>query len=203
MIVAILVLAAGASSRMGQPKQLLQWKGTTLIRQAMIQALSCEATKTYVVTGAYHNEVWQNIENFPIEQVHNPNWKDGLASSIRIGIEAIEKCSHYNEGVVIKLVDQPAVDFVYLNRIIKKAKKLSHQIIATAYNNTLGIPALFKRSMFEGLKSLEGDVGASSIIKANQSVTHIVKPKEHFWDMDTPEEYKFRLNELISENTVS
>lgn len=195
MKIAILILAAGQSSRMGQPKQLLKIGEKTLIQNCIETALSSSCKNIYCVIGANASEILKHIKKYPIEIIENPNYRKGLSTSIKVGIRCIEQ--HHTEAVLILLADQPKITNSHLNDLIELFLKNPDQPVATAYQNSFGVPAIFSRKHFERLKTLTGDKGAKPLLKQLSKSINYISFSE-LRDIDTPEDYKDLIrNELI------
>src|SRR5438093_994070 len=141
--VAAVVLAAGGSSRMGSPKQLLGWNGESLVRRAAKMAIASRCMAVFVVVGAYAEAVAREIEDLPVTRVENPRWLDGMGSSIRVGVEAVAAAHPPFDAVLITLADQPAVTSALLDRLISAGEKAPAGLVACEYAGTIGAPALF------------------------------------------------------------
>lgn len=162
--IAILILAAGSSSRMGQPKQLLPWKDTTLLGNAIRNATTSTAKAIYVVLGANAKRIQKEIVDGEIEVIENPDWQHGIGSSIGIGMKMLLKKDNDFDGILIMLADQPLIDKDYLNLMITSFYSQREHIIATAYKNRAGVPALFYKAYFNELADLKNDFGAKEQI---------------------------------------
>ena len=184
--VGIVVLAAGKSKRLGQPKQLLTHRGTTIIGDVIKMALTSKAGRTIVVTGAYAERIRNELVCFPITIIDNDDWQEGLAASIRQGIETLEKSDPPQTAVLLMTSDQPRLSTQLINQMIDKYDNQANRIVACEYEQTLGVPALFDRAYFSELKSLSGDSGAKEIIKANRNLVVTVPFPEGGLDIDTP-----------------
>lgn len=185
----IIILAAGASSRMGSPKQLLTFNGSTLLQNAITAAMGVRAGATLVVLGANAEEVLPvaNVSN--IHVVVNNDWREGMASSIRCGLQNLVMILPEAEAVLIMLCDQPYVSAALLGELVVTAKKTEKGIVACAYGEVVGVPALFKRSMFDELMMLKGDIGARRVIQNNADNVEIVPFAGGVVDLDTPADY--------------
>lgn len=176
----IIILAAGASTRLGKPKQLLPWRGTTLLQHAINEARPIDA-QPIVVLGANATEIEPTIQHARI--IHNPHWKEGIASSIRAGLENLKS------QVILMVCDQPFVSTAVLSELILAHQKTGKPIIASAYAGTVGIPALFHHTLFPQLLDLKGDTGAKKLMQQHSGDTWPVPfPMGHI-DIDTAEEY--------------
>lgn len=184
---AILILAAGSSSRMGKPKQLLPYKNTTLLGNAIEQAQKSSANAMFCVLGANAKIIKTSIEKHQIETIYNPNYKDGLSSSIVTGIDYLSTKNF--DAVLIMLADQPNVDSKYLNELIKTFEENLSKIISSSYNENLGVPAIFPKKYFVELLKLKGDKGAKDLLKKYQTEIITMKPFDLI-DIDTKKDYQ-------------
>ncbi|WP_420322542.1 nucleotidyltransferase family protein [Flagellimonas sp.] len=183
----ILILAAGASSRMkGEIKQLLPWGNSTLLGNAINQAKKV-SNAVYVVLGANADKILEVI-SINADIIHNPNWETGMGSSISCGIKHIQKKEN-PKAVLIMLADQPLIDAVFLNELIQKFINGSAEITATIYKNKAGVPSIFDSSLFPELMNLASDVGARTIVEKHAGKTNLVDPNGKEIDIDTKEKY--------------
>lgn len=186
----LVILAAGESSRLGEPKQKVLFKGKTLLQRTVDTALHSACRPVIIVLGAYANEIQSEIESEGVIIYHNPHWEEGMASSIRSGIEVLEKTESEASDVIIMVCDQPFVDTTLLDFMINKKAITGKEIIACSYKNTLGVPVLFDKKFFPDLLSLEGEEGAKKLImKHKESVADIPFPPGSF-DIDTTDDYE-------------
>lgn len=186
----LVILAAGASSRFGESKQKIIFKGKSLLQRAVETALNSACRPVIVILGAYENEIKPDIENEDVIVYHNPQWEEGMASSIRLGIEVLEKTESKVSGVLLMVCDQPYVDTTLLNDMLNKKAITGKGIIACSYNNTLGVPALFDKKFFPELLSLAGQEGAKKLIMNHKEfVAEIPFPSGGF-DIDTIDDYE-------------
>ena len=187
---AIVILAAGASKRMGEPKQLLPWGHSTLIEHVIQKSLKVEVKEVSVVLGANYDIINNKIKNYPINIINNIDWKVGLSSSISKAV------THYIrdpkiDALIFILADQPFVTDDYLNLMLSNFTPNQNQIIATQYEDgKLGIPVLFDRYYFDELLSLNGDFGANHILQNNKSYVNILEASFKCFDIDTKDDYK-------------
>ena len=186
---AIIVLAAGTASRMGQPKQLLPWRETTLLQHAVTQAIRVPQSHVYVVAGAYFKRVEQEVIDLAIKIVHNVNYRGGLGTSIAAGVQAALREDPPYEYIAVTLVDQPAVTTEYLTNLIDLATK-SESIVATRYGERAGVPAVFPSEYFGRLAQLKGDKGASELLNAQDAPVRRIDPTFDVYDIDTLEDYQ-------------
>lgn len=187
MKLAVVILAAGESKRMGKPKQLLPWGNSTLLGHSISTVLEIQKEHVYVVLGAFYDEIIDKHQNFPVQVLKNESWKDGMSSSITLAIQTIE--NQNIDGVLFLLADQPEVDSTYIQSIIKDFNE--HQdLITTKYPKSIGIPVIFGRSYFSELKNINTQSGAKSVIMENLTNIKVKTPKHFFRDIDTPEVYR-------------
>lgn len=191
--VAVLILAAGKSSRMGFTKQLLKVGTKTLLERAIEAAKKSKATTLFCVLGANLDEIKSAISTENIEFIINKNYEKGLSSSIVAGISFIEKNENNFDSVLITLADQPKVDSAYLNQLIETFNSNSEKVIASKYDHKIGVPAIFPKIFFKKLLLLEGDKGAKNLLNSKlENVLAIVSDK--LLDIDTQEDYKNYIN---------
>lgn len=158
-MIAALVLAAGASTRLGQPKQLAILGGETLLRRAVRVAREAGLHPVIVVLGASHAEILAQTDLTDAMAVLNGEWQQGMSSSIRLGVRTLELTAKDAAGVVLMACDQPAVTPEHLNLLTASA-----QVKASHYGGRNGVPAYFPRQWFHQLANLTGDQGARSLL---------------------------------------
>jgi molybdenum cofactor cytidylyltransferase len=185
-----IVLAAGGSSRLGAPKQLLTFRGETLVRRAAKAALKSVCDRVVVVVGNHAQQMRQEINDLPVLVVENENWRSGISSSIRAGLEQISS----QGGVVITLCDQPFMTAAVLNELIGTHRKTRRAIVASTYGATRGVPAFFAPELFNELASLTKDEGARRIIASHPEKVATVEFPEGAIDIDTPQDYEHLVN---------
>ena len=187
----LIILAAGASSRLGTPKQNLIYQGQTLLQRAIHTALTsacCE--KIVVVLGANEGVIRPNIFDHQINITYNPNWQEGIASSIRLGITELQKLEPNITAAILMVCDQPFVDPLLIYQLTERKAENNNGIIACAYKDTLGVPALFDVSYFPRLLMLQGKEGAKKLIKAfSHDVLPVAFPLGAI-DIDTMDDYE-------------
>lgn len=186
---AILILAAGKSSRMNSVKQLLQVNDTTLLNLAIENAVNSKAKKTYCVLGANSKRIKEYISNKNVYLINNPSFEKGLSTSIVKGLEYITKVDKNIEHVLIMLADQPEVDNLLLNKLIDLSLNYKTKIIATSYQEKVGVPAIFPKNYFTELLKLQGDSGAKKLITKDLTNTKVLNLKTSLIDIDTQEDY--------------
>jgi molybdenum cofactor cytidylyltransferase len=185
----VIILAAGSSSRMGRPKQLLPWKGRTLLRHACETALATTCTPVIVVLGCEAEACAREITNLNVITVVNASWKLGMGASVASGISALETVDPGAQGAMLMLVDQPAVTPSFLEQLLSEWTPPDRSIVATQYGDGGGVPALFASSYFSELRALDSDRGARAILAREQSHVRLVAPQGELIDLDTPSVY--------------
>lgn len=191
--IAILILAAGASSRMGRTKQLLPWENTTLLGNAIRNAKASKANSVLVVLGANAASIQKQIAHRDIEMVENAEWQSGLGSSIACGTKHLLKSHPKMNAILVMLADQPLIDVPYLNAMMA-AFDTSGKGVATAYKNKAGVPALFPEFYFANLATLRDDYGAKDIINDPGESFTVVEPGSKTRDIDTRSDYEDLIN---------
>ncbi|MDG1040888.1 MAG: nucleotidyltransferase family protein, partial [Polaribacter sp.] len=182
--------AAGASSRMGEPKQLLPWNNQTLIEHQLNNLLKTNTT-TSVVLGANAEKISSVIDSLPISIFTNPKWQNGMGNSISFGIQQLLEKDANIDGILISLIDQPLLTTEYFNKIIESFQINKKQIIVSqSENGWLGAPVLFDKTYFDELINLKGDEGAKLIISKNKNKIHLILAETILQDIDTPEAYQ-------------
>ncbi|AVH69493.1 nucleotidyltransferase family protein [Nostoc sp. 'Lobaria pulmonaria (5183) cyanobiont'] len=194
--IAIMILAAGASTRMGTPKQLLLYQGRSLLQYITEMAIASVCQPVVVVLGANAEQIHPQIEQLPVRVVKNLDWACGMSASIKSGIEFLNNFPQKIEAVVITLCDQPFVTHQLINQLIDAYYSTKKPIIACEYGDTLGVPALFNQTFFSELATLKETSGAKRVINNNlNEVFSIPFPLGNI-DIDTPKDYE----QLLSSN---
>lgn len=188
--IAILIMAAGTSSRMKAVKQLLPWGESTLLGNAIKNAQNSKATKVLTVLGAYQEEIRQGTDLRGCETVYNPDWKMGLGNSIAFGSRHLLGQDRKYGGIMIMLCDQPLIDDLYINALIDNFCNSKHSIVATKYVDRVGVPAIFGKIHFKALVQLNSDHGAREIIKTHPNDVMGIAADGKELDIDTLEEYE-------------
>lgn len=180
----IIILAAGESSRLGYPKQIARYKDKTLLQYAIDAANGSKADKKVLVLGAFKDEIKKTFPGASIPNIPNPNWKEGMSSTLIKGLEYLQKINPVDQ-VIIMLCDQPFVDAKLINKLIATQAKTGKGIIASGYSKTFGVPILFGKAYFEELMSLTGDEGAKKIAAVHEDDLEIVPFPKGKTDVDT------------------
>jgi CTP:molybdopterin cytidylyltransferase MocA len=185
---AIVILAAGGSRRLGEPKQLVSFRGEPLIRYLARTAAAFDADNLIVVVGGNACECVEALENTGVDIVGNPFWETGLASSIRLGVERAE--ARGAQAVLLLLADQPLLDSEIIAQYVERMTGKPDQIIAADHGAVIGPPMLFGSDWFSDLKTLEGDQGARHLVRARKETIDLVQWPDGSIDIDTPEDLK-------------
>lgn len=181
---------------MGTPKQVLVYSDKTLLRHSVDEALGTGMRPVIVVLGANHLLLKKELENIRgIQIVLNNNWQEGMASSIRCGVEAAMKLEPGPDGLIIMVCDQPFISAGVLKNLYKTQQETGKTIVASSYHNIPGVPALFHESFFKDLMKLKGDTGARKLLKDNADLLGMIHFQKGETDIDTMNDY-FELKEL-------
>jgi molybdenum cofactor cytidylyltransferase len=185
MSVSIIILAAGSSSRLGFPKQLLKVGEKTLILHITEVALST-GKQVSIVLGANTEKIEPEISNLSVQIIKNPNWKEGMASSLRAGLQSVDLAS--TDGILVMLCDQIFTDKSLLDALIQTFETQKPLAVCSEYDYQKGVPAIFSKTLFDEIMQLQGDKGAKSIIKKYENqIPGIPFPKGNI-DIDTQED---------------
>jgi molybdenum cofactor cytidylyltransferase len=190
------ILAAGGASRMGRPKQLLDWGGRPLVRVAAEQALASRLDAALAVVGAASAEVTAALAGLPLRIVPCPDYASGQSASLRTGIGAL---GPEVAAALVLLADQPFVTAAIIDRLIAEWRANAAPIVAPVYRGVRGNPVLFARALFPELLAVTGDRGARQVIASDPARVATVPFEDDrpLADIDTPEEYE-RLRESLS-----
>ncbi len=185
----IIILAAGSSSRLGQAKQLVEHNGKSLIRMAIEQSLELNADVRLCVLGHSHELISQEISSYDIITLVNKRYSEGMNTSISNGIKYLMQHHPVIEQVLIMLVDQPFIPHLHYQQLLDKAKSGEYKIVATSYDQTIGVPAVFNQTLFDELSQINGEKGAKAIMtNTNQSLLTSIPCKEAAIDIDLPDD---------------
>jgi CTP:molybdopterin cytidylyltransferase MocA len=180
---AALLLAAGGSSRLGTPKQLLTVEGEPLIRRAARAMLATQPGELYVVVGSNADEVFAAVADLPAQRVDCANWSEGLAASLRAGVRVLP--DQY-EAVLVALCDQPALTAEHLRMLVTRFATSAGAAIASTYAGVIGVPAVLPRTWFADLLELRGDVGARELLRGSHRSIEVVAAPSLAFDVDEP-----------------
>jgi molybdenum cofactor cytidylyltransferase len=188
--VGLLLLAAGSSSRLARPKQLLQYQGQTLLRRAAEVATASPCRPLVLVTGALHDELLPEVDGLPFHVVRNDAWADGMGGSIAAGLAELETASEAAkvDAVVVILCDQPLLSDEVIGQLIVQFQATGQPVVASAYGGTQGVPALFSRELFPQLLELRGATGARELLQQYKHLPTVDFPGG-VTDVDTEAQY--------------
>jgi molybdenum cofactor cytidylyltransferase len=183
-----IILAAGSSSRLGQSKQLILVHGKTLLENSALVALNSGVEHVVVVLGAQAALHRKAIEKLPVDIVINSDWEKGMGNSLKAGLHHLITNNPKTEAVIIMVCDQPFLTSEHVKKLIASFQKTSSGIVASSYNETKGVPALFSRFLFDQLFQLEDGQGARKIIQNYQGTMPLIEFYMGEIDLDTPED---------------
>jgi len=185
----ILILAAGNSSRLGKPKQLLQFNGKSLLFHVAEQALEISKA-VVVVTGSNGIKIENEINGLEVLIAENPNWEEGMGVSLNIGLKQLLTVFQDMENCIISVCDQPFIEASVFSELIQKQQQSQKAIVAATYSKTLGTPVLFTKKYFPALLGLSGNEGAKKLLlKFKEDVAEIAFEKGAI-DIDTVADYE-------------
>ena len=183
----IVLLAAGGSSRLGQPKQLIPVGGEALVSRTVRNLLCLEPASLIVVTGCASAEVAGELEGLPLQVVHNPEWHKGMGTSIALGVKNLPKKA---SGVLIMLCDQWCVSQDDLKRLFEAWISDISVIVSASWisdnASIFGPPVIFPGTLFHELRDLTGDQGAKRVIEKYRSKSTFISMENASLDLDEP-----------------
>jgi molybdenum cofactor cytidylyltransferase len=187
---AILILAAGNSTRFGDIKQLLPFNGKTLLQHVIDEATGAGPDAVVVVVGANANTVSASIDNTYVEIVFNNHWQDGMASGIAAGVRRLSLLHDDLNNIIIGVCDQPFITSALFKQLHKTQSETQNGIVGCSYAGTIGTPVLFTKKYFDQLLSLQGDEGAKKILKLHSLDVGTVNFPNGNIDIDTESDYR-------------
>ena len=188
--VGAIILAAGGSSRFGQLKQLLTFRGESLVHRAVRAATDACDAGVAVVAGDTRALIEAKLRKSGATVVENPEWQRGLGTSIRCGLRHLIASTPEMNAAIVMACDQPFVDARVVGALVAEQERSGKAIVASSYANTLGIPALFGRSCFEALLALPDDSGAKALIESRPDDVASIEFEQGAIDIDTPADFE-------------
>lgn len=173
---------------MGTPKQLLEFRGKPLVRHAAETGLGSVCRPVVVVLGHAAATIRPALAGATVEIAENPNWQEGVAGSIRAGVEAVTR--HDVDGLVLTLADQPLVTAAMFDRLVDTHRAERCPIVASEYCGTVGVPVFFSREFFPHLLALEANQGCKGVILMHRDQARMIPCPEAGVDIDTPADYE-------------
>jgi molybdenum cofactor cytidylyltransferase len=186
------ILAAGASRRLGRPKQLVLWRGNELVRHLALQALSSLANEVAVIVGAHVERVVPAVSDLPLNCIVNLGWREGVASSIRCATHWAAQRSL--DALILIASDQPHLDSHHIDRLVTE-HECGATLVASRYSGVIGVPALFGAPAFRRLFTLSGDAGASALLRNDHRTRSVEWPAGEV-DIDTTRDLALLSDEM-------
>jgi len=182
--IAAIILAAGASTRFGSPKQLLDWRGQPLLRHVILQALAAPFSEIVMVLGAHFQRIAPIVQGMPVTLAHNRRWQAGMSSSVALGLRALQM---EPDGALFLLADQPEVSPELIRRMMAAFARTRAPIVVPGVGGRRGNPALFARSLFPELMQVSGDQGGRALMQRYKERIHWVETDDRaLYDIDRP-----------------
>lgn len=179
------VLAAGGSTRLGRPKQLLTRDGETLVHRAARLALASGAARVRVIVGAHADDVVAAVRDLSVECLVNPRWNEGLAGSVRVAVDALAAHDH---ATLLLTCDQPALDLAHLQVLLAAARAAPSGSAATRFGDRVGVPAVVAPSVLRPARTVQGDRGLRDVLNATGAGVIACDALALGVDIDTPED---------------
>ncbi len=185
---AALVLAAGASTRLGHPKQLVAFRGKSLLRLAAEAALASGASPVVMVLGDKADQLRLELAGLPVLSVINPDWRQGMGSSMRCGVDALRVAAPSLNALLCMVCDQPRITEVHLRKLWDRYVA-SGKVVAVRHGTGPGVPAIFPSKYLPDLARITGDKGARSLLGSlSDEEIELFDFPEAAFDLDTPED---------------
>lgn len=184
--IGVIVLAAGASVRMGTPKQLLIWKGQSLIRRAAQSAIDSSCRPIVIVLGANAELIYPELGDLKVHPVINLTWQKGMSSSIHCGLKALLAMAPKLQAAILMVADQPNVTGTSLKSLVEEHRQSHANLVCAHYSGQIGTPALFGCGYFDELMHLEGPGGAKRVLQHHRADLMAIDLPEAVLDLDTP-----------------
>jgi molybdenum cofactor cytidylyltransferase len=187
-LIAAIVLAAGTSSRMGRPKQVLPVKGKPMLEMVLDVYRRAKVDAIVVVLGANAAQIMRGLNLRKERVITNPLYRNGMSGSLRLGLREAEKGA---DAVIVALADQPFLSTDTINKMIEAYSKTRAPVVVPVYRGVRGNPVLFDRSLFSEIKRIRGDRGARSVVERHRDrlLEVAVEDEGVLFDIDTPSDY--------------
>lgn len=179
----LVVLAAGASRRLGEPKQLLSLDGESLVHRCTRAGLATRPSQSVLVLGAVPDQVAASVADLPITPLPCPDWQRGIGASLATGLRALREDI---DGALVLVCDQPALEAPHLQALVAAWRRAPARAAASAYAGVLGVPALLPRAWFGELASGRDDRGARGLLRQHAETVSAVPAPALALDLDTP-----------------
>lgn len=193
MTTAVLLLAAGASSRMGKPKMFLTYQGKTLL-QHTVEVAAVINHPVFVVTGEHTQAIATSLQSYNVQLIHNEQWQEGMGSSIAAGVTGIVQAGYDPDVIIIAVCDQPFITADLLQQMIAVNKQSGKGMVGCAYSDTIGTPVLFDKKYRTALQGFSGQQGAKRLLQQFPDDVAVVPFPLGSIDIDTPEDYERLVN---------
>ena len=189
-LVPLILLAAGESRRMGTPKQLLSYKGSSLIYHATKEAIASICNPIVVVIGANSDRISPEINNLPVYITYNTQWRQGMSASIANGIKALLEMKVNFDALIVALADQPLITASVYDRLVERYYQNKVKAVASNYSDTIGVPALFDRTLIPEMLKMMQKGGAKQLLNKYSDRSLNLDLPEAAIDIDTPTDYQ-------------
>lgn len=186
--IGLMILAAGASSRLGHPKQLVKFEDKPLLQHMVDIGQEVDVLERVLVLGAKSELIQEVIITGTFSTIHNYEWQKGMSTSIHVGLKSLRSKCPDLQHVIIILSDQPFVTVEILNQLIASQDDSNPCITTCSYANQMGVPAIFSHHFFKDLLGLKGDQGARKIIQKNLDHVRAIPFSKGAIDIDTPDD---------------
>ena len=193
----IVLLAAGASARLGTAKQLLAFDGKTLLQHSLDVALDSNNHPVVVVLGSGADQIKKKLDAGTANVVINDAWQEGMASSLRLGVQSLLEIDPQAEALILMVCDQPFVNAPLLENLVRAQRETGKPIVTCSYGATFGPPTLFSKSLFPELLQLKGDTGARSVIRQHIHEVEVISFPDGNLDIDTENDYQMAQQKVL------
>ena len=187
---AIIILAAGNSSRLGTPKQLLLYKNKPLLLHTVDAATEANLFPVIIITGHLQENTIAILSGQNVKTIHNYRWQEGMATGISLGIKEILLQDYPVANVIISVCDQPYIDGLLFKKMMKAQVDNDKPIVACSYAGIIGVPVLFSNKYFNELLDLDGTEGAKKLLNRYKEDVCVVDFPLGKTDIDTIEDYE-------------